>query len=309
MPSEVEARIAWGFMAQPGDPFARTLCTALGPREALARVVGNGSVSRVTAGIALEDTPLTAAHRERLKASYDPDTVRRSMAVQERAGIIALEQSHPDWPETLHDLGDAAPLTLWVRGDPGAWSVSTPRLAVVGSRAPTAAGLAHTASIIAGPWLDHAAVISGGATGIDTVAHHAALLHHRVPIAVLAGGLEGVYPTQNSGLMNHVAQAGAIFSEAPCGMRVRPEKFLARNRLIAALSHGVIVVEAAYRSGAINTAHHAANLGREVAVVPGRWDDKASRGCFRLAKDLGARILTEPADAGLVLPLGSGVRA
>lgn len=108
MPSEVEARIAWGFMAQPGDPFARTLCTALGPREALARVVGNGSVSRVTAGIALEGTPLTAVHRERLKASYDPDTVRRSMVVQERAGIIALEQSHPDWPETLHDLGDAA---------------------------------------------------------------------------------------------------------------------------------------------------------------------------------------------------------
>lgn len=309
MPSGVEARIAWGFMAQPGDPFARALCTALGPREALARVVGNGSVSRVTAGIALEDTPLTAAHRDRLRAAYDPDRVRHSRAVQERAGIIALDPSHPDWPETLHDLGDTAPLTLWARGDPGAWSEGTSRLAVVGARAPTAAGLAHTASIIAGPWLDQAAVISGGAAGIDTAAHHAALLHHRVPIAVLAGGLEGVYPTQNIGLMNHVAQAGVIFSEAPCGMRVRPEKFLARNRLIAALSHGVIVVEAAYRSGAINTAHHAANLGREVAVVPGRWDDKASRGCFRLAKDLGARILTEPADAGLVLPLGSRVRA
>ena len=84
MPSEVEAQIAWGFMAQPGDPFARELCKALGPREALARVVGNGSVSRVTAGIALEDTPLTAAQRERLKAAYDPDTVRRSMALRNR---------------------------------------------------------------------------------------------------------------------------------------------------------------------------------------------------------------------------------
>ena len=309
MPSEVEARIAWGLIAQPGDPFARALCKALGPLEALARVVGKGGVSHVTAGIALEDTPLTAAHRDRLKSAYDPDAVRRSKALQERAGIIALDPSHPDWPGALCDLGEGAPLTLWARGNPGAWAEGTSRLAVVGARAPTAAGLAHTASIIAGPWLDHAAVISGGATGIDTVAHHAALLHHRVPIAVLAGGLEGVYPPQNLGLMNQVAQEGVIFSEAPCGMRVRPEKFLARNRLIAALSHGVIVVEAAYRSGAINTAHHAANLGREVAVVPGRWDDKASRGCFRLAKDLGARILTEPADAGLVLPLGSRVRA
>lgn len=309
MVTELEARIAWGFMAQPGDPFVRALCEARGPVEALARVVGQGRLSQVTAGVAVEDTPLLSSHRDRLKAAYNADKVRHSMALQERAGIVALDASHPDWPISLDDLGEAAPLTLWARGNPAAWSAAIPRLAVVGSRKPTATGLTHAASIIAGPWLDGVTVVSGGALGIDTVAHHAALLHHRVPVAVLAGGLEGVYPSQNVGLMNRVSDAGVVFSEAPCGTRVRPEKFLARNRLIAALSHGVIVVEAAYRSGAINTAHHAAALGREVAVVPGRWDDAASRGCFRLARDLGARILTEPADAGLVLPLGSGVRA
>ena len=309
MVTETKARIAWGFLAQPGDPLAKVLCDTLGPGEALRRVLGNAPLSEVIAGVEIGETLLTPSHRDRLRAAYKPDVVRRSLALQERAGIQILDSSHPHWPEALRDLGESAPLTLWARGNPAAWDASTPRLAVVGSRQPTAAGLTHTASIVAGPWLAGATVISGGASGIDTVAHHAALLHKRVPIAVLAGGLEGVYPTQNVALMNRVAEVGVIFSEAPCGMRVRPEKFLARNRLIAALSHGVIVVEAAFRSGAINTAHHAAGLGREVAVVPGRWDDKASRGCFRLARDLGARILTEPADAGLVLPLGAGVPA
>lgn len=309
MVTETQARIAWGFIAQPGDPVAKVLCDALGPEEALRRVLGNAPLRKVVTDVEMGETPLTPSHRDRLRAGYNPDVVRRSQTLQEQAGIQMLDSSDSDWPAALHDLGESAPLTLWARGNPAAWDASTSRLAVVGSRQPTAAGLTHTASIVAGPWLDGATVISGGASGIDTVAHHAALLHERVPIAVLAGGLEGVYPTQNVALMNRVAEAGVIFSEAPCGLRVRPEKFLARNRLIAALSHGVIVVEAAFRSGAINTAHHAARLGREVAVVPGRWDDKASRGCFRLARDLGARILTEPADAGLVLPLGAGVRA
>jgi len=103
-------------------------------------------------------------------------------------------------------------------------------------------------------------------------------------------------------LMNRIAERGALYSEAPCGMRVKPEKFLARNRLIAALANAVVVVEAAHRSGAINTAYHAAGLGREVGVVPGRWEDRHAKGCFRLARDLGARILTEAEDVRLLLP-------
>ncbi|MGB4713356.1 MAG: DNA-processing protein DprA, partial [Pontimonas sp.] len=118
-----------------------------------------------------------------------------------------------------------------------------------------------------------------------------------------------VYPSENTALMSQIEERGAVFSEAPCGLRIRPERFLARNRLIAALSDGVVVVEAAYRSGAINTAHHAAGLGRQIGVVPGRWGDPAARGCFRIARDVGAMVLTEAADVGFLLPGMPGVHA
>ena len=106
--------------------------------------------------------------------------------------------------------------------------------------------------------------------------------------------------------MGQISASGVVLSESPCTTRPRGELFLHRNRLIAALSHGVVVVEAAFRSGAMNTASHAAALGREVGVVPGRWSDATSAGCFRIARERGAVILSEPADVAMLLPTPAG---
>ncbi len=296
------AQIAWGFLADPGDPLARALCEAWGPEKALGLVTGSGTSAAVFAGLGRASHPLDGSHLRHWRARYHPDEVARSYHLQQRAGIEVLDSSHRAWPTTMNDLGPSAPLSLWVRGNPTIWAAHPVSLAVVGSRRPTGAGLGHTTSIVQGAWCDTVAIVSGGATGIDTVAHHAALVHDRVPLVVLAGGLDAVYPAENVALMNRIAERGALYSEAPCGMRVKPEKFLARNRLIAALANAVVVVEAAHRSGAINTAYHAAGLGREVGVVPGRWEDRHAKGCFRLARDLGARILTEAEDVRLLLP-------
>ncbi len=295
------SRIAWAMIAEPGDVLARDLCQSLGPEEALAGVLAPRSHTSMLTRLGREVRTGDRKHVGTWLSRYDSDRVGASFAQQRRAGIAVLDSSHTAWPARLDDLGDKAPLALWVRGNPEA-ATAPAVLAVVGSRRPTGAGLHHTTSIVSGPWGDGLTIISGGAAGIDAVAHQASLIHQRVPLCVLAGGLESVYPKENTALMSQIEEHGAVLSEAPCGVAIRPERFLARNRLIAALSHAVVVVEAAYRSGAINTAHHAATLGREMGVVPGRWDDAATRGCFRIARDLGAMVLTEAADVGFLLP-------
>ena len=302
------SRIAWGMIAHPGDVLARDLCELFGPAEALARVLAPRSHAATLSLVRGEVTGGDRKHLGTLHERYDADGVSASLLQQVRAGIGVLHPSHPAWPARLADLGEAAPLALWFRGNPEA-ATTLPVLAVVGSRRPSGAGLGNATSIVAGTWSEGVAVLSGGAAGIDTVAHQASLIHQRVPLCVLAGGLESVYPSENTALMSQIEERGAVFSEAPCGLRIRPERFLARNRLIAALSDGVVVVEAAYRSGAINTAHHAAGLGREIGVVPGRWGDPATRGCFRIARDVGAMVLTEAADVGFLLPGMPGVHA
>jgi DNA processing protein len=302
MESETLARIAWGFMADPGDGLARALTQRHGIEAAAQLVESTTSPTRVLTGLSEEISPANYAQLERWRARYDPAQVQASHRKQRHAGIQVMGSEDPLWPTRMNDLGPAAPLTLWVRGDPGVVARGRAVLAVVGSRHPTGAGLAHTTAIVQGAWCEGVGIVSGGALGIDSIAHQASLVHWRLPIAVLAGGLESVYPSDNVSLMTHIAERGAVFSEAPCGMRIRPERFLARNRLIAALSQALVVVEAAHRSGAINTAHHAAGLGRDIGVVPGRWEDTHARGCFRIVREQGAMVLTEPADVGFLLP-------
>jgi DNA processing protein len=274
MDAETYAQIAWGLMATPGDYLATGLIESVGIKEALSLVVSKDSPARILQSLAVSELPRGAtAQVERWRAGHRIEQVEHSHKLQSHAGIGVLEV------------------------------LSTGRaLAVVGSRAPSGAGLAHTTAIVAGPWCEGVTIVSGGATGIDTAAHQSALTYRRPTVAVLAGGLESVYPPANTALMSVISEVGAVISEAPCGLVMKPERFLARNRLIAALSNALVVVEATYRSGAMNSASHAAALGREIAVVPGRWEDPRSQGCFRIARERGAMILTEPADVGLLLP-------
>ena len=298
-----QALIAWRLCAEPGDQVASALVGLEGLVGALEWVRSKDSIIAMAQRLAapLDDMRGLETRLRAFRARDDPARVEASWKVQQRLPITMVAPGDTHWPRGLDDLGPYAPLGLWVRGNPELLVDTSPTLAVVGSRAATAQGLAHTKAIIEGPWCEGVAIISGGARGIDTAAHRSALDHRRPTLAVLAGGLESVYPSENTRLMASVAETGVVLSESPCTTAPRGELFLHRNRLIAALAEAVVVVEARFRSGALNTASHASALGRSVAVVPGRWGDAATAGCFRLVRERGALVLSEPADIGMVL--------
>ena len=145
-------------------------------------------------------------------------------------------------------------------------------------------------------------IVSGGTRGISTDAHRRAVNGGGINVAVVAGGLESTYPPDNGSLFDRVLQRGAMVSEVPATVAPTIGGLLARNRVVAALADGVVAVQAEYRSGAISVAYHAAALGRHVGVVPGPWNDTRSAGCWRIYRECGAIVLTEPADLSLVIP-------
>ncbi len=154
-------------------------------------------------------------------------------------------------------------------------------------------------------------VVSGGAYGIDATAHRVAVAAGTPTVAVLAGGIDQLYPTGNVELLRNVARQGTLLAESPPGTRPTRWRFLARNRLIAAISAATVVVEAGARSGALNTAHHAAQLGRPVFAVPGAFSSPASVGCHRLVAEGRAQIVCradDPVDA-VVGPRGRSAEA
>ncbi|HJC30112.1 MAG TPA: DNA-protecting protein DprA [Candidatus Dietzia intestinipullorum] len=188
------------------------------------------------------------------------------------------------------------PLGLWWRG-PSVPEVALARsVSIVGTRAPTAYGRAVTADLAAGLTAGAFTVVSGGAFGIDAAAHRAVLGASGCTVAVLAGGVDRLYPRGNEGLLSAVAGSGAVVSAQPPGTGVTRYRFLDRNRLIAALSGATVVVEAAARSGALSTAAWADALGRPVGAVPGPVTSVASVGCHMLLRDRGAVLVGRTAD-------------
>lgn len=200
----------------------------------------------------------------------------------------------PAWPQGLAVLGPAAPLMLWVRGElPVAPDEA---IAIVGARRSTEYGrqaaqeLARCAADLS------RVVVSGGALGIDGHAHRAALAAEGHTVLVAAGGAGRRYPPEHSALFDHAAPQGAVVWEFPRSVPLSKEGFLARNRLIAAMTATTIVVEAAERSGALNTGRTAADLGRLVLAVPGPVFSRMSAGCHRAIADGWAAILLGTTD-------------
>lgn len=216
-------------------------------------------------------------------------------------GAWLVTPADPLWPPQLNDLGPARPYGLWCRGDSRHLLnvASTPSVALVGSRDPSIYGTEATTHLAAELARRGYTVISGGAMGIDIAAHRAALTQQGsdLPtIAFMAGGLDRLYPAQNSDALNMIVDRGLIMSEVSVGNTPTRWRFLERNRLIAALARHTIVMEARWRSGALNTARHAMEIGRTLWAVPGQINSPNSVGTNRLLRDGLAQTLTEAAD-------------
>ncbi|WP_258059867.1 DNA-processing protein DprA [Rathayibacter sp. AY1A7] len=241
----------------------------------------------------------------RWRPRLDRRLLFRRLEIAERLGARLLLPGAPVWPESLDDLGPHAPLLLWLRGDPAAFDPPH-RLALVGARAATGYGEHVAAELAAGVAARGVSVVSGGAFGIDAVAHRAALGSGGRTVAFLAGGADRLYPTAHADLLHRIiATPGcAVATEVPPGTTPTRWRFLQRNRLIAASTAGTVVVEAGARSGSLNTAGHAAALGRPLGAVPGPVTSASSAGCHRLLREYAATCVTSPADVLELLAVG-----
>ena len=201
-----------------------------------------------------------------------------------------------EWPASLAVLGIEEPLGLWVRGARGLADVFDRSVAVVGARAATAYGGRVASDFgyeLAGRgWT----VVSGGAFGIDALAHRGALAAGGVTVAVLACGVDIAYPRSHDRLFARILEEGLILSEWPPGCSPRPHRFLVRNRVIAAATSGTVIVEGAVRSGALSTGRAAQRLGRPLMVVPGPITSAMSAGCHVLLREEGTRLVTSVAE-------------
>ena len=198
----------------------------------------------------------------------------------------------PRYPTLLKEIPDP-PLALFVWGDPA--SLNHPQLAIVGSRRPTVNGLELAREYATG--LSHAgwAITSGLALGIDGAAHQGALNANGYTLAVLGTGINTIYPTRHQNLAAQISQQGAVISEFAPGTPALPHHFPMRNRIISGLSQGVLVVEAAIKSGSLITARLAAEQGREVFALPGTVRNRQAQGCLQLIQQ-GALCVTEVSD-------------
>lgn len=282
------ARAIWAVLVEPGDSVAGALIAAVGPVTAARLVIDRAPAATLSDATRGEISPERASAglirwTERLRAN----DVMRSLESAARCGAIMVVPSDASWPDGLAALGDSPPVLLWARGDTGL--LRRQGVAIVGARAATGYGEHVAMEFSAGLCARDVVVISGGAYGIDGMAHRAALASGGATIAVLAGGIDRIYPSGHEALLTRVADQGLLLSEVPCGTAPTKWRFLQRNRLIAALSAATVVVEAGRRSGSLNTAGHAITMGRPVGVVPGPITSAASAGCH-------ATLRTEPVE-------------
>ncbi|MGI5471134.1 DNA-processing protein DprA [Streptomyces sp. CA-132043] len=204
-----------------------------------------------------------------------------------------------EWPRQLEDLGDARPVGLWVRGTANLRLWALRSVALVGARACTEYG-AHVAATLGAGLAERGwSVVSGAAYGVDGAAHRGALAAGGATVAVLASGVDRVYPSGHTELLGRIAEQGLIIAELPPGDHPTRSRFIQRNRVIAALTRGTVVVEAALRSGSLATARRAAELGRFTMGVPGPVTSSLSAGVHQLLRGEAAVV----ADAAEVVEL------
>ncbi|NEW39225.1 DNA-protecting protein DprA [Nocardia cyriacigeorgica] len=288
---EAEARLlAWVYLSR----------VVLGPCAALTALID--SVGVLEAARAVRECRLpqvlraaTATRRGLDQAAADVEKVRL-------LGGRVVTPDDPEWPawrllglsqlEPGRDADGAVPLVLWVRGPLSLLGASERALAVVGARCSSGYGDRATGEIAGDLAVKGWTIVSGAAFGIDAMAHRAALAVGGSTIAVLACGIDRAYPAQHERLLAQIAETGLVVSEYPPGTAARKHHFLARNRLVASLADGVLVVEAGLRSGARNTVKWARRLGRPALAMPGPVTSASSVGCHRMIREGEALLVT-----------------
>lgn len=224
--------------------------------------------------------------------SPDAELIKPDLAWLEGEHNHVLTLAMEDYPQQLRAIDDP-PAVLYVHGDPEV--LLTNQLGMVGSRTPTAQGKENAKQFAAHMAQQGLVITSGLAQGVDGAAHEGALSGKGLTIAVCGTGLDRVYPSQHHDLAHQIAQEGALISEFPIGVGPRAENFPRRNRIITGLSLGVLVVEAAERSGSLISARLASEQGREVFAVPGSIHNPLARGCHQLIRN-GAKLVESGAD-------------
>jgi DNA processing protein len=270
--------------------LART--PALTARQLLELLeAADGELERALGARATQRVELAAAAQQFL-AAPDEAAIDGDLTWLATSGARIVLATDPDYPPLLRQSA-AAPAALYVLGSVEA--LASPQLAMVGSRSPTPAGRGTAREFAAWFAREGLAVTSGLALGIDAASHEGALAGGGQTIAVYATGLDRVYPAEHAALAQLIRAHGALVSEFPPRTPPLPRHFPRRNRIIAGLSLGTLVVEAARHSGSLITARHAGEFGREVFAIPGSIHSPLSRGCHQLIKS-GAKLVEEAAD-------------
>jgi DNA processing protein len=302
------ARAALSRVAEPANLDVWQEVRTVGPVEAMRRILAGAAPPKVTEATATRvpsidphaDLEAAARHGIRLIVPESDEWPHFGLACLERAGEIRLAERDQPGFKPLEGGEPVPPLALWVRGTMTIETLAVRSVGIVGSRSATAYGTQVATDLGYGLARRGFAVVSGGAYGIDSAAHRGALAAGGPTVLISAGGLDRPYPPASAQLYARAADVGAVISESPPGSAPHRHRFLTRNRLIAALSTGTVIVEAASRSGATNTAKHSERLGRPLMAVPGPVTSAMSDGCHSLLRG-------EPARAALVTSVGDVV--
>jgi DNA processing protein len=297
------ARVTLSRIGEPGDPRLTSLVSDLGAEEVLAALRAQQEHGDLVDDLA-----------ERLRIVDPAEELERAA----RVGIRFVTPIDAEWPVRLGDLAHApalhrrggVPVGLWVKGRLRLDEAVERAVAVVGSRSATTYGADLAGQIGASLAQQGHTVVSGAAFGIDQAAHRGALAAKGVTVAVLACGPDRPYPAAHETLLRYIADVGLVVSEAAPGCAPTKIRFLARNRLISALAQGTVVVEAAVRSGALNTANWAGALSRPLMGVPGPVTSAPSAGVHQLIRARDAMLVTNGAEVlEAIAPAGSHVLA
>jgi DNA processing protein len=300
---ESHARAALTYLAEPADLRLGALVRACGAARTLAAIKAGrfpdvAPADALDAGVGASGSARAVAMRalQRWQVRLAEAPSAEDVAGFCRAGIRLVCPGDPEWPAQLADLGDAQPYALWLRGSADLRFSCLRSVAIVGSRAATAYGSYVASEVAASVAARGWAVISGGAYGVDGAAHRGALAADGVTAAVLACGVNVPYPAGHKELLDAVAAQGVVVSEWPPDRTATRLRFLVRNRVIAALAPGTLVVEAGQRSGALNSARHARDLNRRLMAVPGPVTSDLSAGCHHIIREWQGTLVTSAAE-------------